>query len=98
MKTPMLRAVLPLGLVILTLHAESARGGESGPPMWNASAAAKYLDGRAKWWLEWPSAARGQQTACISCHTTFPFALARPALGDRLGETQASALETALID
>ena len=65
---------------------------------WDPKAAANYLDARAEWWLGWPSAARGQGTACVSCHTAMPFALARPALGVRLGETAASALETKLID
>ncbi|MFL5340605.1 MAG: alpha/beta fold hydrolase [Gemmataceae bacterium] len=54
-------------------------------PAWDAAGAAAYLDQRAEWWLAWPSAARGKGTACISCHTTLPFALARPALGGPAG-------------
>ena len=83
-----------LGLVLsATLHVNHARARDA----WNPKAAAAYLDGRAKWWLDWPSAARGQATACISCHTTFPIVLARPALGKQLGETEASGLEKRLI-
>jgi squalene-hopene/tetraprenyl-beta-curcumene cyclase len=67
-------------------------------PAWSPDAAAKYLDARAKWWTEWPNAARGQGTACISCHTTFPYALARPALGTMLGEIVPGAVEMQLID
>jgi squalene-hopene/tetraprenyl-beta-curcumene cyclase len=67
-------------------------------PSWNPTAAANYLDGRASRWLDWASASRGQGTACISCHTTLPYALARPALGARLGETDAGPAEKKLID
>jgi squalene-hopene/tetraprenyl-beta-curcumene cyclase len=49
-------------------------------PAWSPAAAQKYLDQRAASWLEWGSAARGQGTSCISCHTAVPYALARPAL------------------
>src|SRR5437764_1157085 len=55
-------------------------------PTWDPRAAAAYLDGRADWWLGWSGAARGRGTACLSCHTAVPFALARPALADYLGE------------
>jgi squalene-hopene/tetraprenyl-beta-curcumene cyclase len=61
-------------------------------------AAAKYLDERANWWLHWPGAARGQGTACLSCHTTVPFGLARPALAGPLGETAPGPVEKKLID
>jgi squalene-hopene/tetraprenyl-beta-curcumene cyclase len=92
-------AVLALGLVLLTTPPPGkARGGDPGPPPWSPKAAAEYLDGRADWWLKWSGAARGQGTACLSCHTSMPFALARPALGARLGETSAGLAETRLID
>src|SRR5471030_3208880 len=82
-------------VLISILSAERASAGE---PVWNPQEAGKYLDARAKWWLEWPSAGRGQKTACISCHTTFPIALARPGLGRQLGEMAASDIEKRLID
>ncbi len=65
---------------------------------WQPTAAAKYLDERANRWLGWSGAARGQATACISCHTTLPYALARPALGGLLGETAAGPAEKKLIE
>ncbi|HEV3257026.1 MAG TPA: hypothetical protein VG013_09120 [Gemmataceae bacterium] len=74
-----------------------ASAGDLAPPRWSPKTAAKYLDGRADWWLNWSGAARGQGTACLSCHTTMPLALARPALGEQLGETAAGTVEKRLI-
>jgi squalene-hopene/tetraprenyl-beta-curcumene cyclase len=92
-------AVLTVGLVLLTtVSAGKARGGDPAPPRWSPKAAATYLDGRADWWLSWSGSARGQGTVCLSCHTSMPFALARPALGAQLGETAAGAAESRLID
>jgi D-alanine-D-alanine ligase len=48
--------------------------------VWDRQAAAAYLDGRMGWWAGWPSAARDHETFCVSCHTSLPYALARPAL------------------
>src|SRR5580765_8795177 len=64
---------------------------------WNRKAAAAYLDQRATWWTTWPNAQRDHQTFCISCHTALPYALARPALRQPLGETAASPGEAALL-
>jgi squalene-hopene/tetraprenyl-beta-curcumene cyclase len=85
-------------MLLANLQVGDARGGEPAPPTWSPTAAAKYLDGRADWWLTWSGAARGEGTACLSCHTTVPFALARPALGRHLGETTAGAAEKKLLD
>lgn len=62
-------------------------------PAWNTRAAAAYLDGRLEWWLRWPSAQRDHDTACVSCHTGAPYALARPALRAALGEQGLTAPE-----
>ena len=67
-------------------------------PSWSPKAAAKYLDERTEWWLNWRGAARGQGTACASCHTSLPLALARSALSEPLGETAAGVVENRLID
>jgi squalene-hopene/tetraprenyl-beta-curcumene cyclase len=90
------RVTLPFVLLV-TLQMGKAWGEDSPKPSWSPQAAAKYLDGRADWWLTWSGAARGQGTACLSCHTTVPFALSRPALGKQLGETAAGAVEKRLI-
>ncbi len=67
-------------------------------PQWNARAAADYLDARERWFLAWPNAARDHGTACISCHTALPYALARPALAAVLHEPAPSAPERTLLD
>lgn len=64
---------------------------------WSPAQAAAYLDGRRSWWQDWPNAARDHDTACVSCHTTLPYALARPALRTALGEHGPSTLETRLV-
>jgi squalene-hopene/tetraprenyl-beta-curcumene cyclase len=64
---------------------------------WNPKAAAAYLDERQNWWFGYPSAQR-EGTACVSCHTTLPFALARPALRPHVNERGPSATEAKLID
>lgn len=53
-------------------------------PELNKEAARKYIDARAKEWLQWQPAIRrgGGGTKCISCHTAVPIALAQSVLGD----------------
>jgi len=65
---------------------------------WNREAAASYLDGREHWWAGWKSAARGESTFCISCHTSVPYVLARPELRGALAETGPSPDEARLIE
>src|SRR5678816_470345 len=60
---------------------------------WSPNKAAAYLDGRAVWWSTWSGAARDHGTFCISCHTTLPYALARPRLRDALHESGPSPAE-----
>jgi squalene-hopene/tetraprenyl-beta-curcumene cyclase len=60
-------------------------------PQWNPGAAALYLDDRALRWEKWPPAARSQETVCVSCHTTLPYALARGRLAEILSEPQVPA-------
>jgi squalene-hopene/tetraprenyl-beta-curcumene cyclase len=80
---------------MLTVAAIAHRleAGAADPPGWDAKAAATYLDGRAEWWTTWPNASRDRGTYCMSCHTTLPYALARPALRAPLGERGPSAAE-----
>jgi squalene-hopene/tetraprenyl-beta-curcumene cyclase len=65
---------------------------------WDARAAATYLDARAEWWSTWPNASRDRGTFCISCHTTLPYAMARPALRGLIGERGPSAAEGKILD
>jgi squalene-hopene/tetraprenyl-beta-curcumene cyclase len=53
---------------------------------WSPPAAARYLDRRAKVWMHSRMASRDHGTACVSCHTTLPYALARNELGRVMNE------------
>jgi squalene-hopene/tetraprenyl-beta-curcumene cyclase len=66
--------------------------------VWDRQAAAAYLDGRMGWWAGWPSAARDHETFCVSCYTSLPYALARPALRAALGEQGPSANERKFLE
>lgn len=94
------RTALWMAFLVMSLLASShqIQAQEVATHSWNAGASAKYLDGRANWWLHWSGASRGQGTACLSCHTSMPFALSRPALGAALGEKEPGAAEKKLID
>jgi DNA-binding beta-propeller fold protein YncE len=55
---------------------------------WQANEAAKYLDERQTAWFAFDG--RGEEptrSACVSCHTVLPYALARPALRKLVGAT-----------
>jgi len=65
---------------------------------WSQQAAADYLDTRQSWWMSWPRSARDHGTSCVSCHTTLPYALARPALRTALGETGPTIPEAHLLE
>jgi squalene-hopene/tetraprenyl-beta-curcumene cyclase len=71
--------------------------GSREPSGWDAKAAATYLDGRAEWWTTWSNAQRDRGTYCMSCHTTLPYALARPELRGLLSERGPSAAEQKII-
>ena len=67
-------------------------------PSWNRKAAVGALDERQSWWANFPSAQRDHGTFCVSCHTTLPYALARPRLRALAGERQASSAEATLVE
>ena len=76
----------------------SSRANAAEPRAWDPKAAAAYLDARQDWWMKWPSAARDHDTACVSCHTTLPYALSRSALRTPLNERGQSPVESKLFD
>jgi squalene-hopene/tetraprenyl-beta-curcumene cyclase len=84
---PMLRNTV-LSIVFIGCCASCARAADhkplpkDEPAAWNRAGAAQYLDSREQWWLNWPKSQRDHATACISCHTAVPYAMARPALHD----------------
>src|SRR5262249_19793441 len=66
------------------------------PANWKKAEAGKYLDERAKTWFDFSSAGRGDaetKTTCVSCHTSFPYALARPVLRKLIAEDQPTEYE-----
>ncbi len=88
-----------LSLVVIALFAgQLAAGAGDGGVGWSPSNAAVYLDSRAVWWSEWSGAARDHGTYCISCHTTLPYALARPRLRAVLHEARPSVAEGRIMD
>jgi squalene-hopene/tetraprenyl-beta-curcumene cyclase len=98
-----LRARLAIGFAIISVsRATVAFAQPNGTPpdkaAWNPRTAAEYLDARQGWWLKWPTAARDHETSCVSCHTALPYALARPALRQALGESQVAEPERRLIE
>ena len=73
------------------------KAGTPAAPSWDRQAAARYLDSRETWWQAWDRAQKDHGTLCISCHTQLPYALARPALRNALGEKSPSAEEQAML-
>jgi squalene-hopene/tetraprenyl-beta-curcumene cyclase len=94
-RTVALAGVLLATAVTIAAHAPAAEGNSRG---FDAKAAAAYLDARAEAWSVWPNAQRDRGTFCISCHTTLPYALARPELREPLGERQPSPAESKILD
>jgi len=89
-----LAGVCLVAAVGLAAQTPAARDTSRG---FDAKAAARYLDARADAWAVWPNAQRDRGTFCISCHTTLPYALARPALHDALGEREPSPAESKIL-
>ena len=56
---------------------------------WDPKLAAQYLDGRQKEWLSYKPA-QGPGGTCTPCHGSLLYAMARPALRKRLGESGSS--------
>jgi squalene-hopene/tetraprenyl-beta-curcumene cyclase len=94
-----LRVVMPLGLAMVAAVSIAGRlqARAADAAGWDPKAAAAYLDSRAEWWTTWPSAARDRGTYCMSCHTTLPYALARPELRALLSERAPSPVEEKIV-
>jgi squalene-hopene/tetraprenyl-beta-curcumene cyclase len=68
-------------VAVLLVSAAPALAGD--PAGWDKAAAASRLDARAREWLDFAGAYRGEgatRTTCLSCHSFVPYLLARPAL------------------
>lgn len=97
MKTVTLAACLLPLILGAGVWAGSRPASTGVPATWDSKSAAAYLDQRMVWWAGWKPAARDHGTFCVSCHTTVPYALARPALREALGEQTPSAPELELL-
>src|SRR5262245_23179130 len=91
-------AAMTLASACLTGVALSLTLTAADSPSWDRKTAARALDERQTWWASFPSAQRDHGTFCVSCHTTLPYALARPRLHASIGERQASPTEAALLE
>ncbi|HZO53485.1 MAG TPA: hypothetical protein VFB63_12285, partial [Bryobacteraceae bacterium] len=81
------RAIPILALLSLQLvHAE-----------WTPRLAADYLDTRQKIWFNWP-VAKTSTGPCLSCHTGFPYLLARQRLRQVLDESEPTVYEVGLLE
>jgi len=74
--------------------------GSAAATDWNREAAAAYLDRRMdEWFAKADTLRTGEgQTACVSCHTVVPYALARPALRRAMHVDAPTPQETRLVD
>jgi squalene-hopene/tetraprenyl-beta-curcumene cyclase len=97
--TALNRTLLLVVAVLVGSIAGAAHGPAPEPTVgFDAKAAATYLDARADAWSVWPNAQRDRGTFCLSCHTTLPYALARPALREFLGEREPAASESKILN
>jgi squalene-hopene/tetraprenyl-beta-curcumene cyclase len=94
--TPWVRAAL--GAIVAGSLTACSNPEARDASTWSPKAAATYLDRRADWWMGWQRAARDHGTACVSCHTTLPYILSRPALREPLAETTPSSSERRLLE
>jgi squalene-hopene/tetraprenyl-beta-curcumene cyclase len=79
--------------------------GRAAPPDapatgWDKAAAAAYLDARMDaWWPKAKTLKTGSGDAkCLSCHTTVPYVLARPALRVAMGQSSPTPHEELILD
>ena len=89
--------MVPAAVAVVALCSGSGGRGVSANETWNSSAAAHRMDARQNWWMNWPKARRDHDTACISCHTALPYALARPTMRGTLGEKAPSSTEQEML-
>lgn len=98
MKAAFLRSEILFGLLALVCMAGCSRAPAKVSTSVDLNAATRYLDTREAWWMQWVGSSRDHGTFCVSCHTTLPYALARPALRAAKGDPVLSPEERALID
>jgi squalene-hopene/tetraprenyl-beta-curcumene cyclase len=83
--------LVALSAVLVASAGQAGRAGDA--PAWNAEKAARYLDQQQETWYGFSPAQQAQDTLCMSCHTTLPYALARPALGEVAPDTMTARMK-----
>jgi len=100
----MMRLTIRLALAGILLgfisEQSTAHDGERAANSWDRDSAAKYLDERMDFWFTKAKKLRTgeSQTACVSCHTTIPYMLARPALRQAMRVNTATPQELSILD
>jgi squalene-hopene/tetraprenyl-beta-curcumene cyclase len=97
--TPVLVFVLAVLACVHVLVADQNAAGTVSAA-WNRAAAAKYLDDRMDLWFTNAKKLRtgDEKTTCVSCHSSIPYALARPALRRAMHTTAPAAEEARLVE
>src|SRR5437868_3906760 len=92
--------VLATILIGLTSGQSPAHDDDRAATGWDRDGAAKYLDERMDFWFAKAKKLRtGQsETACISCHTTIPYLLARSALRKAMRVNDATPQEARILE
>src|SRR5438552_761713 len=87
-------------LMGLTARRVAAQDAPAAPSKWNREGAARYLDDRMDLWFAKADKLRTGPgtTACVSCHTTVPYALSRSALRRAMHVSGATPQEVRLLD
>lgn len=99
MKLAIICVVAVLLLIFGTDHVAS-KNDRAVPSDWDREGAAKYLDDRMDvWFANAKKLQTGEtETSCVSCHTTVPYVLARPALRRAMHVNTATPQELRLIE
>src|SRR4249920_2965946 len=102
--TTILLLVMAAGVLRAAGQNASAPGGAQATAVkaagWDRAAAATYLDDRMDMWFANATKLRTGEakTSCVSCHSSLPYALARPALRRALHAAAPTAQEARLAD
>jgi squalene-hopene/tetraprenyl-beta-curcumene cyclase len=92
--------VLTVLVTGFTAHAGAPPDDRAPSAGWDREGAARYLDERIDLWFATADKLRtGQaETACVSCHTTVPYLMARPALRRAMQVSTATPQEMRLLE
>ncbi len=97
---PAIIVVLTAVLIGVTVRRTAPQDRPVDRAAWDRAAAARYLDDRMDAWFANAKKLRtGRvETACVSCHTAIPYALARPVLRRAMRVTTATPQEIRLVE